>query len=54
MRYLTLIAIVCGLVSACAIRSERTVVERPVAAPATAAVVYADPVPTVSTVYVGP
>ena len=54
MRYLTLIAIVCGLVSACAVRTERTVVERPVVGPSTAAVVYAEPAPVVSTVYIGP
>jgi len=49
---LAMIAIAAGLVSACTVRTERTVVERP--APAqTATVVYADPPPT-TTVYVGP
>ena len=35
---------IAGLASACTVRTERTVVERPVA-PATAAVVVADPPP---------
>jgi len=40
-----------GLVSACSVRSERTVVERPVPA-STQAVVVADPPPTTTTVVV--
>jgi hypothetical protein len=44
-----LAAIILASASACTVRSERTVVERPVAAPGTAVVV-ADPPP--STVYV--
>jgi hypothetical protein len=48
------IALVAGLaISACAFRSERTVVERP--APAQTAYVYTDaPPPSSTTVYVGP
>ncbi len=43
---------ICGLVAACTVRTERTVVERP--APVnTATVVYTDPPPS-SVVYVGP
>jgi hypothetical protein len=57
MRYLLMAAALCGLVSACSVRSERTVVERPAAAvavPATS-VVYTDPPPaTTTTVRVGP
>ena len=49
--FIATIAIVAGLVSACTIRSERTVVERP--APAQTAYVYDAPPPT-TTVYVGP
>jgi hypothetical protein len=44
-----LAVIILGVASACTVRSERTVVEKPVPAPATAVVV-ADPPP--STVYV--
>jgi len=52
MKSVIVAMIAIGLVSACTVRSERTVVERP--APAqTATVVYADPPPT-TTVYVGP
>ncbi|MFM8534438.1 MAG: hypothetical protein ACKOEC_12790 [Acidimicrobiia bacterium] len=40
---------VAGLVSACSVRSERTVVERPVPA-STQAVVVADPPPTTTVV----
>ena len=50
MKYVPIVAIVvCGLVSACSIKSERTVVERPAAAPAQT-VVYSDA--PVSIVYV--
>jgi hypothetical protein len=53
MRYIPLIAIAfLALTSACSIKSERTVVERPVAAPSTA-VVYSEPAPA-TTVYVAP
>jgi hypothetical protein len=53
MKSLILAAIVLGsLVSACAFRSERTVVERP--APAQTAYVYSAPPPPPTTVYVGP
>jgi hypothetical protein len=53
MKYMVLVAVaLCGLASACAVRSERTVVERPAVAPASAAVVVADPAPTTTTVYV--
>jgi len=48
---LATIAIVAG-VSACTVRSERTVVERPV--PAQTAYVYTDAAPTTTKVYVGP
>ena len=49
---LATIALVAGLsISACAFRSERTVVERP--APAQTAYVY-EPAPATTTVYVGP
>jgi hypothetical protein len=49
---LATIAMIAGL-SACTVRSERTVVERP--APAQTAYVYTDvPPPTTTTVYVGP
>jgi hypothetical protein len=48
-----LAVIILGIASACTVRSERTVVERPVVAPApTTAVVVADP--PASTVYVAP
>jgi len=46
------IAIVAGLVSACTVRTERTVVEHP--APAQTAYVYTDVPPPATTVYVGP
>ena len=50
MRYMPLVAIVlCALGSACTIKSERTIVERPAPAPSTA-VLYTEPPPT--TVYV--
>jgi len=49
---LAMIAIAAGLVSACAVRSERTVVERP--APAQTAYVYTDVPPPATTVYIGP
>jgi hypothetical protein len=46
MKRVVLAAIaIAGLASACTVRSERTVVERPTA-PATQAVVVADPPPT--------
>jgi hypothetical protein len=45
-----LAVIILGVASACTVRSERTVVERPAPAPATAVVV-TDP-PPASTVYV--
>ena len=49
MKYMVLVAVaLCGLASACSIKSERTVVERPVPA-TTAAVVVADPAPTTTT-----
>ena len=52
MRYIPLIAIIFGMLgSACSIKTERTVVERPVTAPSTA-VVYTEPPPAV--VYVTP
>lgn len=57
MRYLLMVAALCGLVSACSVRSERTVVERqPVAVPATSVVYMTDPPPASSTttVRVGP
>ena len=44
MKYVILAALLCGIAGACTVRSERTVVERPVAAPASAVVV-ADPPP---------
>ena len=51
MKYLSLAAILaCSLTAACTVRTERTVVERPVATPAT--VVYAESPPT--TTYVVP
>jgi hypothetical protein len=37
--------VVCGLASACAVRTERTVVEKPAPQPATAVVVPSDPPP---------
>ena len=43
---------VAGLLSACTVRTERTVVERP--APAQTAYVYTDAPPPTTTVYVGP
>jgi hypothetical protein len=52
---LATIALIAGLaISACTVRSERTVVERP--APAQTAYVYTDtaPAPATTTVYVGP
>jgi hypothetical protein len=52
---LAMITLTAGLaISACAVRSERTVVERPV--PAQTAYVYTDtaPAPTVTTVHIGP
>ena len=52
---LATIALIAGLaISACTVRSERTVVERP--APAQTAYVYTDtaPSPATTTVYVGP
>jgi hypothetical protein len=50
---LATIALIAGLaISACAFRSERTVVERP--APAQTAYVYDVPPPSTTTVYVGP
>ena len=52
---LATIALVAGLaISACTVRNERTVVERP--APAQSAYVYTDtaPAPTVTTVHIGP
>ena len=44
--------VVCGLATACSIRSERTVVEKPTTTPATTTV-YTDPAPpaTATTVY---
>ena len=52
---LATIAVIAGFaISACAVRSERTVVERPAPAPAQA-VVYTDTAPaTTTTVHVGP
>jgi hypothetical protein len=55
MRYIILAIAAGALASACSIRSERTVVEKPVATPvpAASAVVYTDPVPaTTTTVHV--
>ena len=49
---LATIAIVAGVVSACTVRSERTVVERP--APAQTAYVYTEAPPPATTVYIGP
>jgi len=52
MKYIVLVALaICGLATACSVRTERTVVERP-AAPSTAAVVVTDPPPAAATVYV--
>jgi len=47
MNRIAILAVVaCALTTACTVRSERTVVERPVAVPvSSAAVVVADPVP---------
>jgi hypothetical protein len=55
MRYVLMAAIVLvGLVGACTFKSERTVVERPTAVPATS-VVYQDPPPaSTTTVRFGP
>jgi hypothetical protein len=51
MKYLMTLAVVAALASACTVRTERTVVEKPVpTAPATA-VVYTEPAPA-TTVYV--
>jgi hypothetical protein len=51
MKYVAIAALLlCGLTAACSIRSERTVVERPVA-PSTAAVIVDTP-PPATTVYV--
>ena len=50
MRYIILAIAACGLASACTVKSERTVVEKPVVAtPAASAVVYTDPVPATTT-----
>ena len=51
MRYIILAIAAGALASACSIRSERTVVEKPavVPAPAASAVVYTDPVPATTT-----
>jgi hypothetical protein len=50
MKYVSIVAIVvCGLASACSIKSEKTVVERP--APASP-VVYSEAAPSSTTVYV--
>src|SRR5258708_10455535 len=49
---LATIVIVAGIVSACTVRTERTVVEPP--APAQTAYVYTDVPPQTTTVYVGP
>ena len=52
MKYLSLAAILaCGLTAACTVKTERTVVERPVATPT--AVVYAESPPPTTT-YVVP
>lgn len=51
MKYMCVLAlVVCGFATACTVKSEKTVVERPAAAPA--AVVYSDAAPPSSTVYV--
>ena len=53
MKYMVLVAVaLCGLATACSVRSERTVVERPSTAPSSAAIVVADPPPTTTTVVV--
>lgn len=49
MKKVILAVVILAAASACTVRSERTVVEKPVAAPATAVVV---PDPAPSTVYV--
>ena len=54
MKYVSVIAIaICGFTTACSIKSERTVVERPAPAPAQT-VVYSDAAPAgeTTTVYV--
>ncbi|HZQ00459.1 MAG TPA: hypothetical protein VFB13_13030 [Reyranella sp.] len=52
MKYVAIAAVLlCGLTAGCAVRSERTVVERP-AAPSTAAVVVTPDPPPPTTVYV--
>ena len=48
MKYLSLIAVALLGLSACTVKSERTVVERPVAAPP--AVVYAETPPTTTVI----
>lgn len=50
MKYIVLALALCGLATACSVRTERTVVERP-AATSTAAIVVTDP-PPATTVYV--
>ena len=51
MKYVSVLAlVVCGVTTACTVKTERTVVERPAAAPT--AVVYTDAAPASSTVYV--
>lgn len=50
MKYVMPLAVVVALASACTVRTERTVVEKPVPTAPAAAVVYTDPAP--ATVYV--
>lgn len=50
MKYVVTLAVVAALASACTVRTERTVVEKPVPT-APAAVVYTEPAPP-TTVYV--
>ena len=51
MKYILALAVVAALASACTVKTERTVVEKPVPTAPAAAVVYTDPAPA-TTVYV--
>ena len=51
MKYIILAALLCGFATACTVRSERTVVEKPVTAPPASAVVVTDPPPATVVVH---
>jgi len=52
MKYVMTLVAAALLASACTVRTERTVVEKPVPTAPAAAVVYTDPAPPAATVYV--